>query len=573
MNDPCAPGYDPKTGLYHLSFQWNPHGPDWADISWGSATSPDLISWTLQDDPCLKPQAWYDRKGIFSGCMINGRDGSLTYAYTSVNHLPIHHSLQHVRGSESLSLAKSFDGGKTFERIAANPILPGEPVDLDVTGWRDPFVSKWPRMARRLGVDEDDTLFGIVSGGIRDVTPTTFLYSIDANDLSKWQYIGPLSNFGLNLRPSRWSGDLGKNWEVTNFTTLRDEQDPSVERDFVVMGTEGCITERRPSAPGPESMGPSRPARCQLWYSGKLREPSPATTHYGPVQMTFEFGGHLDHGCLYAANSFFDPKSNKQIVWGWITEEDICDDLRHEQGWSGVLAMPRELSIQTHHNVIGTCASDIPSITSIEKSLDSNGTYTIRTLASQPYQPLIAALRQNPSVRRTTLGKTELGTGLLTPFISSQNIQTSHWELDATFTVSQRTQNIGISIDHSGDFSRSTTIFFDPKTETFTLNRPAFPVLNSSELTNSEPECAPHTLFRFKDSETGKEEMEELHVRVWRDNSVLEVFVNGRTAISTRIYAAEQTFGMKFFADNALDGIVDVPSELVEATLWDGIGL
>src|ERR1700753_547094 len=23
MNDPCAPGYDPRTGLYHLFFQWN----------------------------------------------------------------------------------------------------------------------------------------------------------------------------------------------------------------------------------------------------------------------------------------------------------------------------------------------------------------------------------------------------------------------------------------------------------------------------------------------------------------------------------------------------------------------
>ncbi|KAH7020685.1 hypothetical protein B0J12DRAFT_774041 [Macrophomina phaseolina] len=26
MNDPCAPGYDPATRQYHVSFQWDPNG-------------------------------------------------------------------------------------------------------------------------------------------------------------------------------------------------------------------------------------------------------------------------------------------------------------------------------------------------------------------------------------------------------------------------------------------------------------------------------------------------------------------------------------------------------------------
>ncbi|KXT00082.1 hypothetical protein AC578_5795 [Pseudocercospora eumusae] len=568
MNDPCAPGYDPKTGLYHVSFQWNPSGPDWADISWGSATSPDMINWTLQDEPSLRPEASYDNRGIFSGCMINGKDGSLTYAYTSVNHLPINHTIPHVKGSESLSLAKSFDGGKTLQRIDSNPILPSEPADLDVTGWRDPFVAKWPRMARYLSVDENDTLFGIVSGGIRYTTATTFLYAIDANDLSRWRYIGPLSNFGLNLRPSKWSGDFGKNWEMTNFTTLRDSEDPSIERDFVIMGTEGCIPERRPSAPDPDTLGPSRPSRGQLWYSGDLQTPRSTNPSLpSPVEMTFNFGGHLDNGCLYAANSFFDPKTQKQIVWGWITEEDICDDLRHDQGWSGCLAMPRELSLQTLHDVVGTSSgSDLNSITSIEKNLDTDDTYTIRTLASEPYAPLVSALRQHPNVKYTYLPRSELG-----PFNSLHlpgGLTSKSWELDTTFSVARSTQHIGISISHAEDNSRTTTLFYDQPSESFVINRPAFPVLNSSELVNSQPERAPFTLFEMR--QTGRE---ELRVRVWRDNSVMEVFVNGRCAISTRIYAAEDTFGVKFFADECVEGIVDVPSQLLRAEVWDGIGI
>ena len=570
MNDPCGPGYDPKTGLYHISYQQNPNGVDWGDMTWGSATSPDLIHWTHTETPSLSPDRPYDNKGVFTGCMINARDDSLTYAYTSVNHLPIHHTLKHVRGSESLALAKSFDGGRSWQKIEANPILPGEPDGMEVTGWRDPFVAAWPRMANFLGMNEADTLFGIVSGGIRDVTPTTFLYAIDANDLTKWRYLGPLASVGLNLRPSRWSGDLGKNWEVTNFTTLCDEKEPSIERDLIIMGTEGCLPSRSPSIAG--SFGPSRPSRGQLWMTGSLQRPQ-QTTFSGPVEMTYNYGGHLDHGCLYAANSFYDPRSQKRIVWGWITEEDLCDDLRHAQGWSGLLSMPRELTIQTIRHVIGASSSHLSEITSIEREADNYGTYTIRTLASQPYQPLVRHLRGSPRVRLARLRNKELSSGIHNVKFGPKDISTTHWELDCVFKVSKRTQTIGLSIDHAGDYSRSTTLFFDQHAETFTINRPAFPVLNSSELINSAPELAPHTLFTTRDPTSGKVEQELLHIRAWRDNSVLEVFVNGRTAISTRLYAAEETFGMRFFADDAPNGIADVPSELVEATLWDGIGI
>ncbi|KAF2167019.1 glycoside hydrolase family 32 protein [Zasmidium cellare ATCC 36951] len=571
MNDPCAPGYDPATGLYHLSFQWNPNGTDWGDIAWGSATSPDMIHWNLRDQPCLSPETSYDNKGVFTGCFIKARDESITYVYTSVNHLPIHHTLPHTKGSESLSLAKSHDGGKTFEKIAGNPVLPSEPAGLDVTGWRDPYVSAWPSMAKFLGYNEDDTLFGIISGGIRDVTPTTFLYAIDANDLTQWQYLGPLANFGHNLRPSRWSGDLGKNWEVTNFTTVHDSNDSRIRRDFLIMGTEGCIPERRPSAADPASLNPSRPARGQLWMSGMLQKPSKPSN--GPVNLTYSFGGHLDHGCLYAASSFHDPVSQKQIVWGWITEEDLCDDFRRAQGWSGVLSMPRELRIQTFRHVVGASASSLDSITSIERQIDDRGAYTIRTLAIQPYQPLTSALRNGPSVCRATLASTELNSGPFNPRFRAGDVQTTQWELDCVFKVSKRTQHLGLSIDHAGDYSRATTLLFDQASETFVINRPAFPILNSSEFINSEPERAPHTLFTTRDPVTGKVSTEYLHIRAWRDNSVLEVFVNGRTAITTRLYAAEETFGMRFFADDHIDGIVDVPSELVSATIWDNIGL
>jgi beta-fructofuranosidase len=120
---------------------------------------------------------------------------------------------------------------------------------------------------------------------------------------------------------------------------------------------------------------------------------------------------------------------------------------------------------------------------------------------------------------------------------------------------------------------------FEPPREAFTLNRPSFPGADSALLINSSPEVAPHTLFTTCIPGANEEYTETLDIRAWRDNSVLEVFVNGRTAISTRIYAAENTHGLRFFAANGdlARGEVNAShsghTELRYARLWDGIGL
>ena len=96
---------------------------------------------------------------------------------------------------------------------------------------------------------------------------------------------------------------------------------------------------------------------------------------------------------------------------------------------------------------------------------------------------------------------------------------------------------------------------------------------------NSAPEVAPHTLFTTRDPASGEEDIEVLHIQAWQDNSVLEVFVNSRTAISTRLYAAKETFGMNFFATdsspigNSLNANGADTTELLDAVLWDDIGI
>jgi levanase len=52
MNDPNGLVY--VDGTYHLFFQHNPLGTDWGNMTWGHATSTDMIHWR-QVDHALRP--------------------------------------------------------------------------------------------------------------------------------------------------------------------------------------------------------------------------------------------------------------------------------------------------------------------------------------------------------------------------------------------------------------------------------------------------------------------------------------------------------------------------------------
>lgn len=430
LNDPCGLGYDPTTGLYHLSFQWNPKENDWGNVSWGHSVSRDLVEWETSPVPCLTPSTQYDRCGVFTGCLrstdIYGNSGALTYLYTSVGHLPIHYSLPYTTGCETLSMAVSRDGGKTWKRQDCNPILPGPPENVNVTGWRDPYISAWPTMRSRNGSD----LYGFISGGIAAETPTVFVYSVNPKDLREWKYIGPLVDVGLNFCPSRWSGDFGVNWEVATLATLSDDEGTS--RDFVVVGTEGCEeTEHQPK----------RAPRGQLWMSVN---PRPERRSTSDALTTHGFAGIFDHGCFYAANAFFDPVTGRNIVYGWIMEEDLPDTLRYPQGWSGLISLPRVMSLTTLRNVKRARRSELKSITSIETEEDAEtGTCTIRTLGVQP-DPRVEKLRANACKR-------QIGGLELKPEGCSLPLTTSKWELDAEFAIGNQCTSVGVEVDHGGE--------------------------------------------------------------------------------------------------------------------------
>ncbi|MGR0160814.1 GH32 C-terminal domain-containing protein [Paenarthrobacter nitroguajacolicus] len=134
MNDPNGMVF--HKGVYHLFYQHNPSGNTWGNMSWGHATSKDLVHW--EEQPlALSTDAQED---VFSGSIVVDKDNTtgfgtkknpaLVAIYTSAYKEPSPH-----RGLQAQSLAYSLDDGKTWTKYSGNPVL-----NRNSANFRDPKV-------------------------------------------------------------------------------------------------------------------------------------------------------------------------------------------------------------------------------------------------------------------------------------------------------------------------------------------------------------------------------------------------------------------------------------------------
>ena len=116
LNDPN--GCIWHDGLYHLYYQHNPFEREWENMTWGHATSTDLLHWTEQ-----KPVLFPDRLGtMYSGSAVldsgntsgfgNKKNAPIVYAYTADS-----------SEREVQCVAYSLDGGMTLHKYEGNPVI------------------------------------------------------------------------------------------------------------------------------------------------------------------------------------------------------------------------------------------------------------------------------------------------------------------------------------------------------------------------------------------------------------------------------------------------------------------
>ena len=136
-NDPNGLVY--ANGVYHLFYQHNPFGNSWGHMSWGHASSKDLVHW--KNLPLAIPEA--NGTMIFSGSAVvdenntagfflPGKGIPIVAVYTGHQ---IADSSKPDHYLQTQQLAFSLDSGKTFSKYPNNPVL-----DLNAKDFRDPCV-------------------------------------------------------------------------------------------------------------------------------------------------------------------------------------------------------------------------------------------------------------------------------------------------------------------------------------------------------------------------------------------------------------------------------------------------
>ena len=531
MNDPCGPSYDPRTGLYHLWYQWNPNASTWGSICWGHAYSRDMIHWTSRPEPVLVPGGNHDSEGVFTGCVLQrsplgtaqeaAETGEMTAIYTAVSKLPIHHTLPYNYGSEKVVLSTSGDGGQTW--VPHGVILNGPPEHLEVISWRDPYIAPWPLLDSLLGRSSSEApgLYALIAGGIKDTTPTTFAYAINPTDLSQWTYIGTLADVGRNHKAAPYGVDLGKNWEVANFFTITDKTTASTataSAEYLLINVEGC------TEPGP--------ARAPVYMKLDLQA---TQVEQGDIRLQPAHVGLLDHGCLYAASSFHDEQHDRRLMWGWITEDDLPEDYYDTQGWAGLISLPRELF---HHP------------TSSELGIRPAGeVYKLR----QGAQHIVVSARDSSSSSPTELTESALGGSSELGAAPVEAVASRSYEVEMELSATQP----GLVVAHNPDLLTRTLIY----------------ISESGELVVDRSKSAGKTSILAKDIKANNSTLRApvaatqsgTHkLRLFMDNSVLEIFVDDLVALSTRVYPDAD--------DNLLSILVQPKAAATgEVNIWQGL--
>lgn len=307
MNDPNGLVYE--NGRYHLFYQYNPLGHDWGNMSWGHATSTDLVHWREQP-VAIRANATEE---IFSGSIVAdthntsglGASGQtpLVALYTSV----YQDGSGHASGTQAQSLAYSLDHGATWRPYARNPVLT---LDPESKQFRDPKVS-WYAQGR----------YWLMTTVVADAQVVK-LYRSD--DLIHWSF---LSDFTLPDVPH-----AGVLWEMPDLVPLPVDDDPRHIKWVMIVNV------------NPWSIAGGSGAMYFVGdFDGRTFTPDRvAPAGSDPAQFRW-----VDHGAdFYAAGTFSGAPGARPVAIAWMSNWDYAAKAPTAP-WRGATTLPRELALKT----------------------------------------------------------------------------------------------------------------------------------------------------------------------------------------------------------------------------------
>ena len=417
-------------GWYHVFYQFHPYSTHWGPMHWGHVRSKDLVHW----EPlpiALAPEGPEDKDGCFSGSAVVDGD-TLALIYTG-------HKFEGDSTTDDAlyqvqCMARSTNG-ITFERKG---IIIDTPPGLH--HFRDPKVWK-----------EGDSWYMVVGARIGDCGQVRLYRS---QNLYQWQDEGILAQ----SEPG-----MGYMWECPDFFKLGDK--------YVLMF----------SPQGIEADGYNNRNLFQSGYLIGDWAPGQPFVHHNDFK-------EIDHGHDFYAPQSLRAPDGRRIVFGWL---NMWESAMPEQqdGWSGLLSVPRELVLGENNNLLSKPISELDALRA-----DSH---------------IIGMTEINSERRNIALQ------------IDAVELQLT-WDLTAS-----NAERYGISL------ATGLSIYVDNQSNRLFLER-------------SYPEFKIEGVRSVPLSDTGT-----LSLQIFIDRSSVEVFVNnGEYCLSSRIYPDEKQKNIAVFANH-----------------------
>lgn len=315
MNDPNGLVF--HDGRYHLYYQYNPHGADHAHMSWGHATSADLVHWDEHPIALLHT----GQHEIFSGSIVfDDRDTSRLGVEGRAPLVAVFTLADQPGRHQSQGIASSTDGGTTWQYFSGNPVL-----DRGSEHFRD------PKVFRHRGAEGEYWVMVAVEAADRRV----LLYRSD--DLRTWTF---LSDYGQR-------GAVGGVWECPDLFPLCVDGNPDDVRWVLLISL----------YPGGIAGGSGTQYVIGSFDGERFvpDEPAPAAHPIGSGTQSradLEAFDWLDYGRdCYAGVTFSGLPDDERILIAWMSNWDYAGAMPPEGGdgepQRGAMTLVRRLSLVT----------------------------------------------------------------------------------------------------------------------------------------------------------------------------------------------------------------------------------
>lgn len=309
LNDPNGLVY--ANGVYHLFYQHNPQGNVWGNMSWGHATSADLLRWDEQPVaiPCDEQEAIFSGSAVVDVLNTSGFGAGgvppLVAIYTSA-----YSPASPLAGRQAQSLAYSTDDGATWTKYAGNPVLDRASADF-----RDPKVFWYDGAAGGYWV----------MVAVEALNHEVVLYK--SADLKSWEY---LSTFG----PANATDGV---WECPDLFELPVDGDAQNTRWVLVVNL----------SPGGIAGGSGGQYFIGTFDGVAFRSETTVTEGAQADGGRMADYGWLDWGRdYYAAVSFSNAPGGRRLMIGWMNNWQYAAATPSD-GWRSAMSLVREVRLET----------------------------------------------------------------------------------------------------------------------------------------------------------------------------------------------------------------------------------